>query len=317
MSKKIDFKNIQKLMRNKKKSPDKKVSYLLEMTNSEAIKAAKDFSDQLTDYHWKYYYELAQQREKIIDKIKISLISAAKSFEFNQWQRAVKWQYSNHPLCALGSTTFIGQRFNYGEDINSQISKFPALYFAIDKDTALQETLGQSSAKNLELTAKEIALSNPQSESIVSVSGSLDSVIDLRSEGSLSKFVKHISNFKLSPEVKKIAKHLGDEISLISTVKGLKDSLLDPSWRLRPVQYQVPSNSQIFGHLVYLSGVQGVLYTSKLTKKDCLVVFPTNFKNTDSFLKFDDNRPDDRIPEKIDLSNFELTLKTYKQITTN
>lgn len=317
MSKKINLKQIQKLMRNKKKVPEKKVSYLLETTSPDAIKYAKSLSDNLVSYNWKYYSELAQQREKSIEKIKNSLIESSAKFEFNHWQRAVKWRYSNHPLCAMGSQTFVGQRFNFGDDINSMLSGFPALYFACDKDTALQETLGQSSQNTLGLSAKEVALTNPQSESIVSVSGVLDSVIDLRTEKSLKKFVQIISKFKISEEIKKLAKELGDEIGLVTTTKALKETLLENEWHYRPVQYQVPANSQIFGHLVYLAGIQGIVYPSKVTKKDCLVLFPLNFKNTESFVKFDDHPPDDRMPTKIDASNFNLTMKTHKQIITN
>lgn len=317
MAKRIDFQAIQKLMR-KKKTPEKKITYLLEQTSPEAIREAKKFSEKLERYHWKFYYELAQQREAILDKLKATLLgSVTEQFVFQKWQRAVKWQFSSHPMCVLGSTRFVGQRFNYGEEINSQITAFPALYIASDKDTALQETLGQSGDKNQGLTAKEIALSNPQSESIVSLSGELDQVFDLRDEKKLREFVRLISKFKLSKDLVALAKEIGDNPEIVTTVKVMQSTLLDPNWRERPVQNLVPSNSQIFGNLIAGCGIHGIVYPSKLTEQDCIAVFVQNFGNSDSYLKFDDNRPDERVPERIDASNFETVFKNYGQIVSH
>lgn len=316
MAKRSDFRDIQKFMR-KKKTPEKKISYLLEQTSPQAIRHAKEFSEKLLNYQWKFYYELAQQREKILDKIKEALLkNVTEKYKFSKWQRAVKWAYSHHPMCTIGSRTFVGNRFNYGEEINSQITGFPCLYLAINKDTALQETLGQS-AFSQGLSAKEIALSNSQSESIVSISGLLDQIIDLRNEKSLKNFVKLISKFKLSKEVTNLARELGDQAGVITTPKLLHETLLEPNWTDRPVNYQIPSNSQIFGQLVSSAGIHGILYPSKLTKKDCLAIYVQNFKNTDCYLEFDDQQPDGRVPKRINASNFEITAQAYSQLILN
>jgi hypothetical protein len=42
------------------------------------------------------------------------------------------------------------------------------------------------------------------------------------------------------------------------------------------MQFDVPSNSQIFGELVCQAGIQGIIYRSTKTTGVCLAVFPNN-----------------------------------------
>ena len=175
------------------------VEYLLEQGTISDMRAAKDATRALLKYHWDYYSELALQRSQIQNEIQKSLIQSCRSnYKFEKWQRAVKWKYGLHPLSTKGSLTNIGNRFNTGIEVNSEVPSFPALYIAYDKDTALQETLGQVKIENSSLSARELALTNPQSEVVVSVSGSLEKIFDLTNSDTLKKFVKLIKNFKLS-----------------------------------------------------------------------------------------------------------------------
>ncbi len=74
---------------------------------------------------------------------------------------------------------------------------FPALYLASDKGTALAEVLGRD--KNVgSLTPEELALTKPDSISAVSVSGKLESVLDVRRSSNLSALVSLIKSFRLS-----------------------------------------------------------------------------------------------------------------------
>ncbi len=73
------------------------------------------------------------------------------------------------------------------------------MYIAKNKDTTLQEHLGQEATMpSSKLNARELALTNPTSEVIVSVSGNLDKVFDLRDDNNLTPFLKLIRNFSLS-----------------------------------------------------------------------------------------------------------------------
>ncbi len=305
--------DLAKIFRKKK---SKAITYLLEKSNMEDMKAAREWTEKLLDYHWKFYYELAYQRNQNSEKIKETINeSCVFDFEFSNWQRAVKYKYSLHPLCTVGSITFIGGRFNTGRDINLQIPEFQCLYLTIDKDTALQETLGQEPSKNKKLSPQEMALSNPQSETIVAVYGRLDKVFDLRKELNLKKLVSILKTFKLSKEIKRLAKEANlEEPKVIKNQKELLATILESHWRDKPVNFDIPSNSQIFGYLIYLAGIDGIIYPSKLTKKDCLAIFPRNFENGESFVALTDEPPSEKVPTRIDSSNWRICESTIEQI---
>lgn len=292
------------------------VEYLLEQGTLADMRAAKQRTADLLKYQWEYYSELARQRNQIRDEISAALTQACISdFPFNKWQRAVKYKYGLHPFSTVGSLTFIGGRFNTGEDVNLEVPSFPALYIACDKDTALQETLGQIKIENKPFTPIERALTNPQSEVIVSVSGQLEKVIDLRSTECLKGFVALIKNFKISDALKDSAKNLGlDSPDVVTTPTLLLDTLLAENWRVNPSDFDVPANPQIFGHLAYQAGIEGILYPSKFTGKDCLAIFPHNFVASSSFVKLDDDVPHEKVPAQIDSSNWRVCDLSPKEL---
>lgn len=294
------------------------VVHLLEEGTIESLRAAKEASRKLVDYHWNLYSELALQRSKIEAELTRALNEAAvENFSFNKWQRAVRYRYSLHPLCVLGSLKDPGGRFNIADIDPARFPQFPGLYLASDKDTALQETLGQvPPSASSRLFAQDIALMNPQSETIVSVSGKLDGTIDLREPKRLKTFVDLMKDFTLSADLKKMAKDLGIPAPrVLQTPSELIDTLLEADWRRYPMGSDVPANPQIFGHLVFLAGVDGIVYPSKLTSKDCLVCFPRNLTNTSSFVEMDDPTPDNRVPSKLDSQSWKLSEMSFEEIT--
>lgn len=287
----------------------KSITYLLRGNAPKDIIAAKARTQDLLNYYWDEHAALSRQRHLIRDEIGEALITACTSdYTFNHWQRSVKYRYSLHPLCTIGSTRFAGGRFNYGEDINAELSSFPALYIAIDKDTALQEHLGQNENNTTPgLSPREAALTNPISETTVSISGKLDKIFDLTCSDNLSAFIKLIKKFKLPYQLIKQAEKLNiNKSKIISTKAKLHADLLNPNWREKPVRYDIPANSQIFGHLVYIAGIEGILYPSKLTRKNCLAIFTHNFNQSDSWIQLDDEAPDKLVPKKIDEANWRL-----------
>lgn len=268
---------------------------LLDQFSVEDIHKWIAFKEQFLKYHWDYYNDLAYQRSKIADKIKRSLLGAAqKAFTFEKWQRAVKYKYANEPFSAAGSLTDPGGRFNIGDINPSQFPPFPALYLASDKDTALQELLSQKIDPKQgipKIGPLDFALTSHDSIAIVSLSGDIDSIINLKEPKDLQPFVDLIKDFSVPDSLKKISKTIGErEPELIRTVSKLMDSLLDPDWRLWPMQFDVPVASQIFGQLVSEAGIEGILYTSKFTCNDCLAIFPQNFEES-SFIQLDDEAP--------------------------
>lgn len=299
--------------RRKGRTAKPKVLHLLESGTDKSLREAKRTTQKLLSFHWNYYSELARQRNLIKDDIIEALTQPCTSFEINNWQRGVKYKYGLHPLSIVGSLTNIGGRFNTGVNVNTELPSFPALYIAINKDTALQEHLGQT--PNELLSPREMALTNPASETIVSISGKFDKVFDLTNEASLEPFIKLIKQFELSKELKVRAHELGEpNPETIKTTRKLLESLLMTTWRDYPSRYDIPANSQIFGHLIYTSGVEGILYPSKLTNEPCLALFPRNFQGTDSYIELDDETPHHKVPIKIDGTNWRLSELSSQEI---
>ena len=303
--------------RKNPKASSHPVGYYLESTNIKDLKLAKEITEKRLKFWWAHYSDLASQRHLIESELKKSIIQNCTGFNFNNWQRAVKYKYSLHPLCTIGSYQFIGGRFNYGNCINGELPHFPALYIAKDKDTALQEHLGQEPIpKNSNLTALDLALTSSASETIVSISGQLDKVFDLTNKDNLNEVVHLISKFKINKYLTQLARdaQLGKLPLIIKSTNTLLDSLLDPHWRRVPANYDIPSNSQIFGHLCYTAGIEGVVYPSKLTGKHCIAIFPNNFPNTSSHIKLDDELPHDKVPSIINEYNYNLCETSDKDI---
>jgi hypothetical protein len=292
------------------------VSHLLEVGTLESIKNAKQVTSEHLKYQWMNYAELAGQRSLIKEAIGQALTQTCISYSVKNWQRAVKYKYGLHPFSTMGSLVFIGGRFNTGTGVNPEVPFFPALYLAQDKDTALQEHLGQQPCDpEFNLSPREVALTNPASETIVSVSGKLDKILDLTNPKSLNVFIELVKNFKISKELIALARRLRTQRPrIIKTSDELLKTLLQPDWRKIPSNCDVPSNSQIFGHLIYSAGIEGILYPSKFTGKLCLAVFPRNFVGTDSFVVLDDEVPHPKVPARIDASSWRLCEMGAKEI---
>jgi hypothetical protein len=99
------------------------------------------------------------------------------------------------------------------------------------------------------------------------VSGVLNSVIDLNKGGELQDFVNLINDFKIPEHLKESFKKFNLSSELVTTVPMLINCLLDPNWRVNPMQFDVPSTSQIFGQLAIDAGIEGIVYPSKFTNK--------------------------------------------------
>jgi RES domain len=270
-----------------------------------STRTKKNFEDTCK-YWWDLYSELAIQRASISDDLYQSISrNCLEIFEFEKWQRTVKYAYSHSPLSAGGSVRYGGGRFNIGDIDPNRYPMFHAIYLAEDKETALQEALGQASISPLH--ALQVALTNSQSISIVSISGKVESVFDLMDRGSLRDFTRLISNFTLSAQVRKEAKRLNQPDPQTVRDNGmLLDSFLDPNWRAFPQQADVPSNSQIFGQIAQSAQCCGIRYSSKFTGKTRMVVFPWNFQGTSSYLQLDDTPPSPTTIARLDGTNWKL-----------
>lgn len=282
---------------------------ILDWFTVEGIKRSRAAIEELENYHWLYYSELAHQRSKIAKEIKLALLKAAISPPpFKKWQRALKIRWSLQPLSPKGSLTIPGQRFNYG-NIGGDFRSFLGFYIAEDFSTALCELVGQKirdASNKKDLSALELALTDTQSKGSFSVSGSLDTVIDLTQPKRLRPFLKLIEKFTLSENLKKIARRL--KIPPPTTVKNLHQLMVvlrEKNWRGWPMQVKVPAPCQIFGALVFEAGIQGIIYPSAFTDSKCLVVFPTNFQDMNSYVELDDDLQSTTIIRRLDRSTLD------------
>lgn len=267
------------------------------------IPRSRALYEQLRQFHWEFYSELAYQRDKIYDSLKGSLRERAEPFELPKWQRAVKYKYALHPLGTNGSIVDPGGRFNIGEIDPTRYPVFPALYVAEDKSTALAELLGRSTGTG-SLTPEELALTRPDSIAAVSVSGHLDAVLDIREGSNLATFVALIKGFRVKPALMSRARTLNFPLSIIRTVQELTSALQVAEWRSWPALFDVPAVCQIFGRIALDAQIEGILYKSVLTQKPCLAIYHQNFRNSSSYVELDDPVPPGLIARRLDSSNW-------------
>lgn len=263
----------------------------------------RELFEQKAQFHWEFYTELALHRSKIYDSLRASLRERAESFDFTGWQRAVKYRYSLCPLSAKGSLADPGGRFNIGAIDPARFPTFAALYLASDKRTALAELLGREGPEN-SLSPEELALTKPTSITIVSVSGKLESILDVRDAKNLAGFVNLVKGFQVSGKLYLKAKKVGERIKIVRNSSELVKVLASTRWREWPMGYDVPAASQIFGRIVLDAGVEGILYESVLTSGPCLAIYPQNFQDSASFIELDGARPPEVVHKRIDSASF-------------
>ena len=76
----------------------------------------------------------------------------------------------------------------------------------------------------------------------------------------------------MSPKLIALAKKLTiDTPTIVKTTKQLTETLLSYNWQLLPANYDVPANSQIFGHIIYIAGIEGILYHPSSLKSHVLL----------------------------------------------
>ncbi|MCX6104321.1 MAG: RES family NAD+ phosphorylase [Proteobacteria bacterium] len=288
---------------------------LLEHGTLADLKKAKTRQAEYERYYWDYHFALQYQRDKVKDQIFEVLNAACSSaFSFSAWQRSVKYRYGLHPLCVIGSLVEPGGRFNFGDFNPQTFEPFPALYVAEDKSTAIAEHL-LGEAERESSTAWDQALTKSTSITIVSVSGSLEKVFDVRQAATLRSFVKLIAAFTVPDSLKLMARRLGlAEPLAVKTAKALKTSLEDKKWRRSAMLFDVPSNPQIFGHLIYSSKIEAVLYRSVITAKDCLAIYPRNFAETTSYIQLDDTAPIADTPTRLDAQTWGVSEVAWKDL---
>jgi hypothetical protein len=239
-----------------------------------------------------------------------ALIDAARSAAvsgggFEGWSRIVDLRYVLAPLSCAGSVRGEGGRFNIGRRLNpAAFTPYPAMYIGETYDTAFCEVFGQEpAAANGGLTPADLALRKPGSFSHVRLRGQLDLVLDVGDIEALKPIVEVLKTFKLPPQVASLGRRLGVRRppSLVRSPGALRRQLLTRNWRVLPMQYDLPSNSQVFGRLVSGAGIHAIRYPSaRHSDGSCLALFPQNWSGSASFVELMDPAPRGARPTRLD-----------------
>lgn len=265
---------------------DSSIFYLLDAIPSRAIKRWIKLHEGMVDYSSEHYSFFAHRRSQMFDQLKNALRSNTKSYGIQGWRRIVDHRFSNTPLSALGSILhFPGGRFNVGDIDKARFPVFAALYLAEDVETAYREMLSlDPNQDNSGLTSQELNAAGNISQFVIE--GQLTQVIDLTEAETLREFYEAIKKITIPPYYLQKAKQMKINPMLpVSSMGELMRTFLREDWRLMPMQFDVPANSQILGQIAYEAGIEGVLFPSVKTKKKNLAVYPENFKDSDAYIE--------------------------------
>lgn len=277
--------------------PDQASLQELDRFDSASLAKWKEAGHRLARLHRSLYFDLEPQRNQASQAMLDALRQAATTRRpFEGWCRIVDVRYTLTPLSVAGSVKRIGGRFNVGADLNpGSFAAFPALYIAEDFEAARRERLGPQPAKSEgALNEYELALRTPASFTQFRLRGDVEQLLDISDAGALKPFVDVIRNFEMPRQVRTLTRQLGFKQAtwLIRSVTKLQQHLLHSNWRVLPAQYDLPSNSQIFGRLASAAGVHGILYPSvRQPGKHCLALFPQNWRDSDSWVEVADPTP--------------------------
>jgi RES domain-containing protein len=251
------------------------------------------------------FFDLERHRAQHSDEFVAAIRSSSKGpFGFNGWSRLVDYQFSSQPLSTEGSIKADGGRFNIGRLLNpATYTPFPALYVAEDFATAFRERFGIDKTSNVGgLTAADLALRRETSFSCVALNIRLETIVDIGDLDSLKATAEILRRFQMPKSISVHARRLRIKApGLVRTPTGLQRQLLSPNWRVEPTQYDLPSNSQIFGRLCAAAGAHAILYPSARDRsKRCLALFPQNWKGSSSFVELAGAIPSEILVRRLD-----------------
>ena len=251
------------------------------------------------------FFELEKHRalhsSELMDALRAS---ASGPFEFSNWSRLVDYRFANDPLSMEGSLKGDGGRFNIGRTLNpATYTPFPALYVAEDFPAAFRERFGIDKQGRINgLTADELTLRKDSSFVSAALNIRVESVLNAGDLDALKSTAAVLSRFQIPKSVSALARSLRlKPPGLVRTAPALQRQLLSPIWRLEPAQYDLPSNSQIFGRLCSAAGIHAILYPSvRDGAKRCLALLPQNWSGSTSHVELIGPVPDSVLVRRLD-----------------
>ena len=270
---------------------------LLEQFSQRSLQQWAASAKKLNELHRALFFGLEQARQQFSRELTEAVRTNLNPGQvFDGWARIVDYRYCLAPLSVAGSLKGSGGRFNIGRGLNAAVfPSFPALYVAEDYPTAFRERFGSEiGATPGGLAAEELALRAPASFTHVALRGQVELVIDVGEPYSLQAFAAVLRRFSVPDHIHRISRQLGmrSPPSLVRSAGGLQRQLLLPEWRAMPAQFDLPSNSQVFGRIAVAAGAHGILYPSaRHAGKRCLALFPQNWNSSSSYVEVRDGAP--------------------------
>ncbi len=240
-------------------------------------KAASLDIDELQDV---LFFGVEPERRRLRPQLVEALQTVTPtSLKLERWVRVVTYQHSLNPLSCAGSLQAVGGRFNAGAELDSDTLKpWPALYLAENFETAFREKFQMASDVLTDgLTPQELALGQGVSHSSLFVKGQLSQVFDITSEKSLDSVAKVLKRIKLPAKATQLRTKLrmsASSVFMAQTSKQIHHAVLAANWRVLPIQFGLPSPSQLLTELIRTAGYEAILYASTKGPGKCLAVFP-------------------------------------------
>lgn len=242
------------------------------------------------------YFGLMPAQRRRMPEIMDALNSApAMIVPIKDWARLITYEFSDDPLSAAGSLRYIGGRFNAGIDLDEgTIAPWPALYLAENYETAFREKFQMPHNGSVDgLTPNELALQPPASHTTVRIHGELRGIFDATTPKKLAPVASVLRKIPMPPHARQLRRKLNipaSELQMIRTADHLFKTLFEENWRIGPIQFGLPSSSQIFSSWVKSAGFGGILYPSTKGHGKCLAVFPDSMMDQ-SFVELSDPAP--------------------------
>lgn len=255
-------------------------------------------SADLDEYASTLYFGIEPQRLRFRDALHEALTNVpACSIELVNWVRLVDYRYALSPLSAAGSLTAIGGRFNIGVDVDESLARpWPALYLAEDFETAYREKFQLAShERHGGLTPEELALRPIRSFASVTIDGHVDRAFDLTAPHALDALCRVFAKMKLPGTTRAIEKRLKltghAHAALIRSPHRLRDEVLSRNWRVNPIQFGLPANSQLLAGMIRDAGFEAIRYPSTQGDGACLALFPDRLASERTTLRLHDAAP--------------------------
>lgn len=285
----------------------------LDRFTTASIDRWNNISKDLDDLENTLFFSLEPDRRRFRPEL-IAALKETKSISLNVngWVRIVPWRYTLSPLSSAGSLKGYGGRFNIGADIDEvPLQPWPALYLAEDQETAYREKYQLKSTESTNgLSPNELALESGGSYSLVRLNGLVNNVFDMTKPEHLEAIAKVLKKIKMPERAKNLMKKLGitsRQLHMIQTGQKLYQAVAVENWRIKPIQFGIPAESQILAELIRAAGFEAIVYKSAQGAKRCLAVFP-DLISGNTHIEVADPHPSEVAVTRLDTDTAEILL---------